>query len=66
MLITKRVAGDQLPFLMGALILVLDAWVVYAALVSTQSVIFKLCWILTIVMFPFGGLILYFPLALLF
>ncbi|KAI8378365.1 hypothetical protein BD560DRAFT_390170 [Blakeslea trispora] len=63
MLVVKK-TGDQLPFLIGAFILLLDVWVVYAALVSTRSVIFKIGWILTIAMFPFGGLILYLPLSL--
>ncbi|KAI8095081.1 uncharacterized protein B0P05DRAFT_524626 [Gilbertella persicaria] len=66
MLNRKKIGGGQSPFVIGAFILLLDLWVIYAALVSTRSVAFKIGCIITVTIFPFGGLVLYLPISLLF
>ncbi|CEP15613.1 hypothetical protein [Parasitella parasitica] len=60
----KGVAG-QSPIIMGALILMLDMWIIYSAIVSSRSIAFKLGWTITMIMFPFGGLMLYLPISIL-
>ncbi|KAI7871963.1 uncharacterized protein EV154DRAFT_529521 [Mucor mucedo] len=60
-----RKTTDQSPMILGALILLMDLWIVYGALMSTRSIAFKLGWTLTVFMFPFGGLLLYLPVSFL-
>jgi hypothetical protein len=45
------------------LILLLDLWVLYGAVMSSRSIAFKVGWTITVVMFPFGGLMLYLPVS---
>ncbi|KAI9473999.1 MAG: hypothetical protein EXX96DRAFT_580169 [Benjaminiella poitrasii] len=56
---------DQSPMVIGAVILLLDLWIVYGTIVSTQSIAYKLACTLIMSMFPFGGLLLYLPMIFL-
>lgn len=51
--------------IIGALILLIDLWIVYGTIMSSRSIAFKLGWTLTVFMFPFGGLLLYLPVSFL-
>lgn len=60
---TTNNSSKSSPIIMGALILLLDLWVLYGAVMSSRSIAFKVGWTITVVMFPFGGLMLYLPVS---
>ncbi|KAF1801718.1 hypothetical protein V8B55DRAFT_1473416 [Mucor lusitanicus] len=64
---TNRANGvaGQSPIIIGAFILLLDLWIIYSAIISSRSIAFKLGWTITVIMFPFGGLMLYLPISIL-
>lgn len=60
----QKITG-QSPMILGALILLIDLWIVYGAIMSSRSIVFKLGWTITVFMFPFGGLLIYLPVSFL-
>ncbi|KAI8087384.1 hypothetical protein BDF21DRAFT_414266 [Thamnidium elegans] len=65
MMSANRKPLRQSPIILGAMIILIDLWIVYCACMSSRSLAFKLGWALTVFMFPFGGLLLYLPVTFL-
>ncbi|KAI9263632.1 hypothetical protein EDC94DRAFT_607338 [Helicostylum pulchrum] len=65
MMAANRKSSRQSPIILGAIIMLIDLWIVYCACMSSRSLAFKLGWTVTVFMFPFGGLLLYLPVTFL-
>ncbi|KAI7907932.1 uncharacterized protein BX663DRAFT_492470 [Cokeromyces recurvatus] len=57
---------DQSLVIVGAIILILDFWIIYDAIISTRSIAYKMACTIVISLFPFVGLLLYLPITFLF